>query len=39
MNANKGSLGFISTEGMSTKQVMQVFTAIQDYLTEHKPKR
>jgi len=39
MDANKGSLGFISTEGMSTQQIMQVFTAIQNYLTDHKPKR
>lgn len=39
MEANKGSLGFISTEGMSTQQIVQVFTAIQNYLTDHKPKR
>ena len=39
MDANKGSLGFILTEGMSTQHILQVFTAIQNYLTDHKPKR
>lgn len=39
MDANKGSLGFISMDGMSTQQIMQVFTAIQNYLADHKPKR
>ncbi|MEZ5028907.1 MAG: hypothetical protein R2765_09005 [Ferruginibacter sp.] len=29
---------FYLNEGMSTQQIMQVFTAIQNYLTDHKPK-
>lgn len=39
MKKNQGNLSFISTEGMTIEQIMQIFTAIQNYLTEHKPKQ